>query len=154
MLLPLPLTIIHVCSPASFCLLPPSHSSSLRYLPSLMHEIHHTHIPSPVKQTLYMQVRPDHSSAQRFRTLLSDTVLCTGGLIHSLPYQHSVKKLSALLSAVLLLQAYPDWFAKSLAQAANMYVLVLVIGVIGFLIDRVLLIFQNHISKRFAGGGN
>ena len=45
-------------------------------------------------------------------------------------------------------------FAKSLAQAANMYVLVLVIGVIGFLIDRVLLIFQNHISKRFAGGGN
>lgn len=50
--------------------------------------------------------------------------------------------------------AYMIMFAKSLAQAANMYVLVLVIGVIGFLIDRVLLIFQNHISKRFAGGGN
>lgn len=49
---------------------------------------------------------------------------------------------------------YMIMFAKSLAQAANMYVLVLVIGVIGFLIDRVLLIFQNHISKRFAGGGN
>ena len=49
---------------------------------------------------------------------------------------------------------YMIMFAKSLAQASNMYVLVLVIGVIGFLIDRVLLIFQNHISKRFAGGGN
>ena len=49
---------------------------------------------------------------------------------------------------------YMIMFAKSLAQASNMYVLVLVIGVIGFLIDRVLLAFQNHISKRFAGGGN
>lgn len=49
---------------------------------------------------------------------------------------------------------YMIMFAKSLAQASNMYVLVLVIGVIGFLIDRVLLVFQNHISKRFAGGGN
>ena len=49
---------------------------------------------------------------------------------------------------------YMIMFAKSLAQASNMYVLVLVIGVIGFLIDRFLLIFQNHISKRFAGGGD
>ena len=49
---------------------------------------------------------------------------------------------------------YMIMFAKSLAQASNMYVLVLVIGIIGFLIDRVLLVFQNHISKRFAGGGN
>lgn len=49
---------------------------------------------------------------------------------------------------------YMIMFAKSLAQASNMYVLVLVIGVIGLLIDRVLLVFQKHISKRFAGGGN
>lgn len=49
---------------------------------------------------------------------------------------------------------YMIMFAKSLAQASNMYVLVLVIGVIGFLIDRILLLFQNHISKRFSGGGN
>ncbi len=46
---------------------------------------------------------------------------------------------------------YMIMFAKSLAQAANMYVLVLVIGVIGFGIDRVLLFFQNCVSKRFRG---
>lgn len=49
---------------------------------------------------------------------------------------------------------YMIMFAKSLAQAANMYVLVLVIGIIGFLIDQVLLTFQNRIAKRFVGGGN
>lgn len=49
---------------------------------------------------------------------------------------------------------YMIMFAKSLAQAANMYVLVLVIGIIGFLIDRVLLIFQNQVRKRFCGNVN
>lgn len=44
---------------------------------------------------------------------------------------------------------YLIMFAKSLAQAANMYVLVLVIGIIGFLIDRILLVLQNRISKKF-----
>lgn len=46
---------------------------------------------------------------------------------------------------------YMIMFAKSLAQAANMYVLVLVIGVIGFLIDRILLFFQNLVQKKFCG---
>lgn len=46
---------------------------------------------------------------------------------------------------------YMIMFAKSLAQAANMYVLVLVIGVVGFVIDRVLLFFQKMISRRFVG---
>jgi sulfonate transport system permease protein len=45
---------------------------------------------------------------------------------------------------------YMIMFAKSLAQAANMYVLVLVIGVIGFLIDRILLTFQKAVMKKFA----
>lgn len=44
---------------------------------------------------------------------------------------------------------YMIMFAKSLAQAANMYVLVLVIGVIGLLIDRALLICQHSIRNRF-----
>lgn len=47
---------------------------------------------------------------------------------------------------------YLIMFSKSLAQAANMYVLVLVVGIIGFLIDRVLLLLQNAISKRFVAG--
>ena len=47
---------------------------------------------------------------------------------------------------------YLIMFSKSLAQAANMYVLVLVVGIIGFLIDRVLLLLQNAISKRFVSG--
>lgn len=47
---------------------------------------------------------------------------------------------------------YLIMFSKSLAQAANMYVLVLVVGVIGFLIDKVLLLLQNAISKRFVAG--
>lgn len=46
---------------------------------------------------------------------------------------------------------YMIMFAKSLAQAANLYVLVLVIGVVGFVIDRVLLYFQKMISRRFVG---
>lgn len=46
---------------------------------------------------------------------------------------------------------YMIMFAKSLAQAANMYVLVLVIGIVGFVIDRVLLYFQKLISRRFVG---
>lgn len=44
---------------------------------------------------------------------------------------------------------YMIMFAKSLAQAANMYVLVLVIGIIGLVIDRALLFFQNMIRKKF-----
>jgi sulfonate transport system permease protein len=44
---------------------------------------------------------------------------------------------------------YMIMFAKSLAQAANMYVLVLIIGVIGFLIDKALMFFQNLVNKRF-----
>lgn len=47
---------------------------------------------------------------------------------------------------------YMIMFAKSLAQAANMYVLVLVIGVIGFLVDRILLLVQERVSKRFTAG--
>lgn len=46
---------------------------------------------------------------------------------------------------------YMIMFAKSLAQAANMYVLVLVIGIVGFVIDRVLLLFQNGVRKKFCG---
>lgn len=46
---------------------------------------------------------------------------------------------------------YMITFAKSLAQAANMYVLVLVIGIIGFFIDRILLLFQNMVQKKFCG---
>lgn len=46
---------------------------------------------------------------------------------------------------------YMITFAKSLAQAANMYVLVLVIGIIGFIIDRILLFFQNMVQKKFCG---
>lgn len=47
---------------------------------------------------------------------------------------------------------YLIMFAKSLAQAANMYVLVLVVGVIGYLIDKLLLMLQNMIGRRFAAG--
>ena len=47
---------------------------------------------------------------------------------------------------------YLIMFAKSLAQAANMYVLVLVVGVIGYLIDKLLLILQDMIGRRFAAG--
>lgn len=46
---------------------------------------------------------------------------------------------------------YMIMFAKALSQAANMYVLVLVIGIIGFLIDRILLFFQNKVQKKFCG---
>ncbi|MBR1392463.1 MAG: ABC transporter permease [Ruminococcus sp.] len=47
---------------------------------------------------------------------------------------------------------YLIMFSKSLAQAANMYVLVLVVGIIGYLIDKILLILQNKISGRFVSG--
>lgn len=46
---------------------------------------------------------------------------------------------------------YMIMYARELAQAANMYVEVLVIGIIGLLIDRVLLFFQNRFNKRFLG---
>ena len=49
---------------------------------------------------------------------------------------------------------YMIMFAKSLAQAANMYVLVLVIGIIGFIIDRILLVFQKKVRKKFCGDLN
>ena len=49
---------------------------------------------------------------------------------------------------------YMIMFAKSLAQAANMYVLVLVIGIIGFIIDRILLVFQKKVRKKFCGNLN
>lgn len=49
---------------------------------------------------------------------------------------------------------YMIMFAKSLAQAATMYVLVLVIGVIGFIIDKVLLAFQIGVRKKFCGDLN
>lgn len=42
-------------------------------------------------------------------------------------------------------------FAKSLAQAANMYVLVLVIGVIGYVLDRLLLAVQHWAGRKFCG---
>lgn len=47
---------------------------------------------------------------------------------------------------------YMIMFAKSLAQAANMYVLVLVVGVIGFLVDKILSLLQNAVGKRFVAG--
>ena len=49
---------------------------------------------------------------------------------------------------------YMIMFARSLAQAANMYVLVLVNGLIGFIIDRILLVFQKQVRKKFCGDIN
>lgn len=47
---------------------------------------------------------------------------------------------------------YLIMFSKSLAQAANMYVLVLVVGIIGYLIDKILLVLQDRIAGRFVSG--
>lgn len=46
---------------------------------------------------------------------------------------------------------YMIMYARELAQTANMYVEVLVIGIVGFLLDRILLLVQNHFSKKFKG---
>lgn len=46
---------------------------------------------------------------------------------------------------------YMIMFARELAQTANMYVEVLVIGLVGFLIDRILLILQNRFDRKFKG---
>lgn len=46
---------------------------------------------------------------------------------------------------------YMIMFAREFAQTANMYVEVLVIGLVGLLIDRVLLIVQNKFNKKFKG---
>lgn len=46
---------------------------------------------------------------------------------------------------------YMIMFARELAQTANMYVEVLVIGIIGFIIDRVLLVVQSKLNRKFRG---
>lgn len=46
---------------------------------------------------------------------------------------------------------YMIMFARELAQTANMYVEVLVIGLVGLLIDRILLLLQNRFNKKFKG---
>ncbi len=46
---------------------------------------------------------------------------------------------------------YMIMFARELAQTANMYVEVLVIGIVGFLIDRILLLLSNHFDRKFKG---
>lgn len=46
---------------------------------------------------------------------------------------------------------YMIMYARELAQSANMYVEVLIIGLIGLLIDRILLFFQNKFNKKFLG---
>jgi sulfonate transport system permease protein len=46
---------------------------------------------------------------------------------------------------------YMIMYARELAQTANMYVEVLVIGVVGFLIDRVLLWIQNRLNGKMKG---
>lgn len=46
---------------------------------------------------------------------------------------------------------YMIMFARELAQTANMYVEVLVIGLVGFIIDRILLLIQNRFNRKFKG---
>ena len=46
---------------------------------------------------------------------------------------------------------YMIMYARELAQAENMYVEVLIIGLIGLLLDRILLFFQNKFNKKFLG---
>lgn len=46
---------------------------------------------------------------------------------------------------------YMIMFARELAQTANMYVEVLVIGLVGLAIDRILLLVQNKFSRKFKG---
>lgn len=46
---------------------------------------------------------------------------------------------------------YMIMFARELAQTANMYVEVLVIGLVGLAIDRILLFVQNILSRKFKG---
>lgn len=46
---------------------------------------------------------------------------------------------------------YMIMYARELAQTANMYVCVLVIGLIGLAIDRIFLVLQNKLNKKFKG---
>jgi sulfonate transport system permease protein len=46
---------------------------------------------------------------------------------------------------------YMIMYARELAQTANMYVEVLIIGIVGFLIDRILLLVQNQLNKKMKG---
>lgn len=46
---------------------------------------------------------------------------------------------------------YMIMFARELAQTSNMYVEVLVIGLVGFIIDRILLLIQNRLNRKFKG---
>lgn len=46
---------------------------------------------------------------------------------------------------------YMIMIARDMAQAQNMYVEVLIIGLIGLLLDRILLFIQNKLNKRFKG---
>lgn len=46
---------------------------------------------------------------------------------------------------------YMIMFARELAQTANMYVEVFLIGLVGLAIDRVLLLVQNRLNKKFKG---
>ncbi|MEE1248440.1 MAG: ABC transporter permease [Lachnospiraceae bacterium] len=46
---------------------------------------------------------------------------------------------------------YMIMFSRELAQTANMYVEVLIIGFVGLAIDRILLVIQNKLNKKFKG---
>jgi sulfonate transport system permease protein len=46
---------------------------------------------------------------------------------------------------------YMIMYARELAQTANMYVDVLIIGLVGLLIDRILLMVQNKVNRKFKG---
>lgn len=46
---------------------------------------------------------------------------------------------------------YMIMFSRELAQTANMYVEVLIIGLVGLAIDRILLVIQNKLNKKFKG---
>lgn len=46
---------------------------------------------------------------------------------------------------------YMIMFSRELAQTANMYVEVLVIGLVGLAIDRILLLIQNKLNSKFKG---
>lgn len=46
---------------------------------------------------------------------------------------------------------YMIMFSRELAQTANMYVEVLIIGLVGLAIDRILLLIQNKMNKKFKG---
>lgn len=46
---------------------------------------------------------------------------------------------------------YMIMYARELAQTANMYVCVLIIGIVGLALDKILLVIQNKSIKKFKG---